>query len=144
MQKAIQQNARKTANHLREYRTEVLGKISGVKIRTEIASESARQTLTQNWRQLPAQVAHCAPMGRNHFPRRILDEIWRRDRKNEHRGADKPILRKTAFRTHEMGPILGKNGFVLLHLRFTARRRQLTIFPRMILEITYEFLRRQI
>ena len=62
-QKAKQQNARKPANHLRGYRTEVLGKISGVKIRTEIASESARQTWTQNWRQLPARVAHCAPMG---------------------------------------------------------------------------------
>ena len=62
-QKAKQQNAKKPANHLRGYRTEVLGKISGVKVRTEIASESARQTLTQNWRQLPARVAHCAPMG---------------------------------------------------------------------------------
>ena len=61
-QKAKQQNARKPANHLRGYRTEVLGKISGVKVRTEIASESARQILTQNWRQLPARVAHCAPM----------------------------------------------------------------------------------
>ena len=31
MQKTIQQNARKTANHFRGYRTEVLGKITGVK-----------------------------------------------------------------------------------------------------------------
>ena len=39
----------------------------GGKVRTEIASESARQTLTQNWRQLPAQVVHCAPMGPKKF-----------------------------------------------------------------------------
>ena len=63
LQKAIQQNARKTANHIRGYRTEVLGKISELEVRTEISFESARQTLTQNWRQFPAQVAHCAPMG---------------------------------------------------------------------------------
>ena len=62
-QKAKQQNARKPANHLRGYRTEVLGKISGVKVRTEIASESARQTWTRNWRQLPARVAQLRPNG---------------------------------------------------------------------------------
>ena len=68
MQKAIQQNARKTANHLQGSGTEVLGKISGVKVQTEVASEPARQTLTQNWRQLSAQVAHCAPMGPKFSP----------------------------------------------------------------------------
>ena len=62
-QKAKQQNARKPANHLRGYRTEVLGKISGVKVRTEIASESARQTWARNWRQLPARVAQLRPIG---------------------------------------------------------------------------------
>ena len=36
MQKAIQQNARKPANHLRGYRTEVLGKISGVKFEPKL------------------------------------------------------------------------------------------------------------
>ena len=56
MQKAIQQNARKTANHLRGYRTEVLRKISAVKVRTKIASEAARQTLAHNCRNL-AQIA---------------------------------------------------------------------------------------
>ena len=75
----------------------------------------------------------------NSLPRRILDEIWRRDRKNEQRGAEKPILRKTAFRTDEMGPISGKYGFVLLHLRFTARRRRLTLFPAIILEVTSSY-----
>ena len=62
-QKAKQQNARKPANHLRGYRTEVLGKISGVKVRTEIESESARQTWARNWRQLPARVAQLRPIG---------------------------------------------------------------------------------
>ena len=77
--------------------------------------------------------------GRNSLPRRILDEIWRRDRKNEHRGAEKPILHKTAFRTDEMGPISGKYGFVLLRLHFTARRRRLTLFPAIILEFTSSY-----
>ena len=42
MQKAIQTNAKKTSNHLRGYRAEVQGKISRIKVRTEIAFESAR------------------------------------------------------------------------------------------------------
>ena len=139
MQKAIQQHAKKTVNHFRGYRTEVLGKISGGKIRTEIASESARQTLTQNWRKLPAQVAHCAPMGPKLWPAADSRQNWRRDRKNEHRDAEKPILRKTASRTDGMAHILGENGFFLTHLRFKPRRRQLTAFPGMVLEITSSY-----
>ena len=77
--------------------------------------------------------------GRNYIPRRILDEIRRRYRKNEHRDAKKPILRKTAFRTDGTAPILGKNGFVLMRLRFTPCRRQLTALPGMILEITNSY-----
>ena len=46
--------------------------------------------------------------GRNSLLRRILDEIWRRDRKNEQRDAEKPILRKTASRTDETAPVLGE------------------------------------
>ena len=139
-QKAKQQNARKPANHLRGYRTEVLGKISGVKVRTEIESESARQTWARNWRQFAGTSCAIAPhWSINSLPRRILDEIWRRDRKNEQRGAEKPILRKPTFRTDEMGPISGKYGFVLLHLRFTARRRQLTALPGIILEFTSSY-----
>ena len=139
MQKAIQQNAKKTANHLQGYRTKLLRKISGVKIRTEIASESARQTLAQNWRKLPARVAHCAPMEQIFFQRQILDEIWRRDRKNVQRDAKKPILRKTASRTNKTAPVLLKNGFVLMRLRFTPCRRQLTAFPGLVLEITSSY-----
>ena len=75
----------------------------------------------------------------NYLPWRTLDENLCRDRKNKHRSADKPILRKTAFRTDEIGPILKRNGFVLLHLRFTARRRQLTAFSGMILEIASSY-----
>ena len=62
-QKAKQQNAKKPANHLQGYRTEVLGKISGVKVRTEIESESARQIARGIWRQLPARVAQLRPIG---------------------------------------------------------------------------------
>ena len=62
MQKGIVQNARKTAHQPQGHRTEVLGKMSGVQGQTEIASESARQTWTPNWRHLPAQVADFAPM----------------------------------------------------------------------------------
>ena len=52
---------------------------------------------------------HIAPRwGRNYIPRRILDEIWRRDRKNEQRDAKKPILCKTVSRTDETAPILEK------------------------------------
>ena len=36
-------------------------------------------------------------------------------------------------------PCLEKNGFVLLHLRFTACRRQLTAFPAIILEFTSSY-----
>ena len=72
-------------------------------------------------------------------PATDLDEIWRRDRKNKQRGAEKPILRKAAFRTDEMGPISGKYGFVLLRFRFTTRRRQLTAFPAIILEFTSSY-----
>ena len=39
-QKAKHQNARKPANHLRGYRTEVLGKISGVKVRHELRNSA--------------------------------------------------------------------------------------------------------
>ena len=53
------------------------------------------------------------------LPRRILDEIWRRDRKNNQRDAEKPILRKTASRTDETAPVLNKNGFFHVRLRFT-------------------------
>ena len=75
-------------------------------------------------------------MGRNYISRRILNEIWRRGRENEHRDADKSILHETASRTNEIGPILVKNNFVLMHLRFTPRRRKLTAFPEMVMEIT--------
>ena len=46
---------------------------------------------------------------------------------------------KTAFRTDEREPILVKIVFVLLHVRFTARRRQLIAFPGMVPEITSSY-----
>ena len=136
MQKAMQQNARKPANRFLGYRTKVLRKISAVKVRTKIASESARQTLAQtndaNCRhklRIAPRLSIILP------PRRILDEIWRRDRKNDQRDAEKPILCKTASRTDETAPVLDKNGFFHVRLRFTPSRRQLTAFPAVILEI---------
>ena len=95
------------------------------------------------WRKIGAHCRHklrIAPRWSRHFlPRRILDEIWPRDRKNEQRDAVKPILRKTPSRTDETAPILEKDGFFLLRLRFTPLRRQLTASPEMILEITSSF-----
>ena len=70
---------------------------------------------------------------------RILDEIWRRDQKNEQRDAEKPILRETASRTDETAPGLEKNGFFRVRLRFTPFRRQLTALPAIILETTNSY-----
>ena len=129
MQKAIQQNAKKTTNHFQGYRTEVLREISAVKVRTKIASESARQTLAQIgaicWHEL-----RVAPRWVIIFPpRRILDQPWRRDRKNDQCDAEKPILRKTASRRDETAPGLNNNGFFHVRLRFTPFRLQLTAVP---------------
>ena len=96
-QKAKQQNARKPANHLRGYRTEVLGKISGVKVRTEIESESARQNCARNWRQLPARVAQLRPIGAE-------------------------ILSRGGFST-EFGVETGKMNSAARRNRFYAKRR---------------------
>ena len=79
MQKAIQQDARKTANCLREYRTEVLRKISAIKIRTELSPELARQIPAHGDANLPSRIAQLrrnyGPRVQNFFPRRLLDEI---------------------------------------------------------------------
>ena len=48
LRKAMQQNARKPANRPPRNKGEVLRQISAVKIRTNTASESTRQTLAQN------------------------------------------------------------------------------------------------
>ena len=126
---------KKTANHFQGYRTKVLRKISAVKVGTKIASESARIIGASCRHEL-----RIAPRwSRNSLPRRILDEIWRRDRKNEQRGAEKPILRKTASRTDETAPVLEKNGFFHVRLNFTPLRRQLAAFPATILEITSSY-----
>ena len=117
---------RKTTNHLRGYRTEVQKKISAIKSRTRSASESARQTLAQ----IGAICRHelrFAPRWVKCFPsRRILDEIWRRTRKNDHRDTDKPIQRKTASRTDQTVPDLDENMFFYVRLRFTPFRRRFT------------------
>ena len=67
-QKAKQQNARKPANHLRGYRTEVLGKISGVKVRTEIESESARQIARGIGANCRHELRNCAPLEHKFSP----------------------------------------------------------------------------
>ena len=92
------------------------------------------------WRIIGAICRHelrIAPrLGRIPLPRRILDEIWRRDRKNDQRDAEKPILRKTASRT---APGLEKNGFFHVRLSFAPRRRDLRPFPVVIPEITSSY-----
>ena len=109
MQKAIQQNARKTANHLQGYRTEALRKISGVKNSNRNCVRISAPDFDAKLAPIAGHKLRIAPRwGRNSLPRRILDEIWRRDRKNEQRDAEKPILRKTAPRTDETAPILKK------------------------------------
>ena len=67
-QKAKQQNAKKPANHLRGYRTEVLGKISGVKVRTEIESESARQIGRGIGANCRHELRNCAPLEHKFSP----------------------------------------------------------------------------
>ena len=115
------------------------GKSRGLKFGPKL-SPNQRAKLRAELAPIAGTSCAIAPhWSRNSLPRRILDGIWRRDRKNEQRGAEKPILRKAAYRTDEMGPISGKYGFVLLRLRFTARRRRLTLFPAMILEITSSY-----
>ena len=60
LQKAIQQNARKTANCLRGYRTEVLKNISAIKVWTELypelRPELARQIPAHGDANLPAEL----------------------------------------------------------------------------------------
>ena len=115
------------------------GKSRGLKFGPKL-SPNQRAKLRAELAPIAGTSCAIAPhWSRNSLPRRILDGIWRRDRKNEQRGAEKPILRKAAYRTDEMGPISGKYGFVLLRLRFTARRRQLTAFPGIILECTSSY-----
>ena len=101
---------KETTNHLQGYRKEVLRKISAVKSRTKIASESMRQTLAQIGAICRHELRFAPRWVRISPPKRILDEIWRRDRKNEHRIAKKPILRKAASRTNETVPGLEKCG----------------------------------
>ena len=71
-------------------------RFSGKSQRLEFGSKLRPNQRARLWRKIGANCRHelrIAPRwGRNSPPRRILDEIWRRDRKNEHRGAEKPIL----------------------------------------------------
>ena len=136
MQKAIQQNAKKTANHLRGYRTDVLRKISAVKVRTGIASESARQTFAQNWRQLPARVAHCAPMAQKFSPEaNSLRNLASRPKKMNSATQRNRFYAKRHPEQMKRHPFCRKMGSSMC-LRFKPFRRQLSTFPIMILEIT--------
>ena len=70
-------------------------------LRPELRPELTRQIPAHGNANLPAELRNYGPRVRKSIPRRLLDEIWRRDRKNEHRVAEKPILCKTASRTDE-------------------------------------------
>ena len=81
------------------------------KIRTESTPVSARKLwlkINANYRR-KLRIAHRCDITSS--PRRIIDEIWRHNRKNEHRHAEKWILRKTTSRTDKIGPIFEKKYF---------------------------------
>ena len=126
MQKAIQQDARKTANCPRGYRTEVLRKISAIKIRTELRPELARQIPAHGDANLPSRVARLRPEGPEILPeassRRNLasrPEKWT-PRRGETDSAQNCILKG------RNGTRLEKYKFFHVVCAFTPFRRRLT------------------
>ena len=107
LQKAIQQDARKTANCLRRYRTKVLRKISAIKARTELRPELARQIPAHGDANLPFRIARLrrdyGPRVQKFSPRRLLDEIWRRVR-------TKWTPRRGATNSAQNGVLKERNG----------------------------------
>ena len=136
MQKAIRENTiKKQPTTSKGTERRFSGKSRGLKFGPKLCPNQR----ARHWRKIGANCRHelrIAPRwSRNFLPRRVLNEIWRLDRKNEQRGAEKPILRKMASITDETAPILKKNWFFHVRLRFTPFRRQLTAFPTIVLEI---------